>query len=148
MRFCQHPALLLLAALATDAALALDLLPVKVGSATFQVELAKTASERAKGLMFRPELPAGQGMLFVQEPGPAAFWMKNTLIALDLLYFDAKGQLVQIIAEASPCTTPTCPIYSSKATTIRYILEINAGEAARRGIQVGDPLETGLDIRP
>lgn len=120
--------------------LARDLRPVTVGPATFQVEMARTAQERARGLMFRRELPRDQGMLFVQPTGPATFWMKNTYIALDLLYFDPDGRLLQIVAEAPPCATPTCPIYPSESATVRYILEINAGEAARRGIQVGDRL--------
>ena len=79
-------------------------------------------------------------MLFVQSPGPALFWMKNTYIPLDLLYFDAGGTLLQIQADTPPCATPSCPIYPSDIDTVRYILEINAGEAARRGIHVGDRL--------
>ena len=121
-------------------AVALDLTRVTVGPATFQVEMARTAQERERGLMFRRELPKDRGMLFVQAPGPAAFWMKNTYIPLDLLYFDADGRLLQIEAGVLPCVTPTCPIYPSATATVRYILEINAGEAARRGIRIGDPL--------
>ena len=119
---------------------ATDLRPVAVGPATFQVEMAQTVQERARGLMFRRELPRDQGMLFVQPPGPTVFWMKNTYIPLDLLYFDAEGRLRQIVAEAPPCVATPCPIYPSETANIRYILEINAGEAARRGIQVGDRL--------
>jgi uncharacterized membrane protein (UPF0127 family) len=119
---------------------ALDLQQIAVGPATFQVEMARTDRERARGLMFRRELPRDQGMLFVQPPGPAAFWMKNTYIPLDLLYFDEEGRLLQIMAKTPPCATPDCPIYPSKSSNVRYILEINAGEAARRGIQVGDRL--------
>jgi len=66
--------------------------------------------------------------------------MKNTYIPLDLLYFNADGRLLQIEAGVLPCVTPTCPIYPSATATVRYILEINAGEAARRGIRIGDPL--------
>ncbi|MFO1424959.1 MAG: DUF192 domain-containing protein [Candidatus Competibacteraceae bacterium] len=127
-------------AMASRLALALDLARVTVGPAAFQVEMARTAQERERGLMFRRELPRDQGMLFVQTPGPAAFWMKNTYIPLDLLYFDADGRLLQIEAGVLPCVTPTCPVYPSAATTVRYVLEINAGEAARRGIQTGDRL--------
>ena len=121
-------------------AVALDLAPVTVGPATFQVEMARTAQERERGLMFRRELPKDRGMLFVQAPGPAAFWMKNTYIPLDLLYFDADGRLLQIEAGVLPCVTPTCPVYPSATATVRYVLEINAGETARRGIRVGDQL--------
>jgi uncharacterized membrane protein (UPF0127 family) len=130
-----------LAALMVGPVRALELTRVTVGSAAFQVEMAQTAQERERGLMFRRELPHDRGMLFVQSSGPAAFWMKNTYIPLDLLYFDADGALLQIEANTPPCTTPTCPIYPSNTVTVRYILEINAGEAARRGIRVGDRLQ-------
>ena len=133
-------ALLGLTTLIVAPVLALDLAQVTVGPATFQVEVAQTIEERQQGLMFRRELPQDQGMLFVQPPGPAAFWMKNTYIPLDLLYFDADGKLLQIRADTPPCTTPNCPIYPSATATVRYVLEINAGEAARRGIQVGNRL--------
>lgn len=129
-----------LAALMGEPVFALNLTPITVGSATFQVEMARTPEERQQGLMFRRELPRDRGMLFVQSPGPALFWMKNTYIPLDLLYFDAGGTLLQIQADTPPCTTPNCRIYPSDTDTVRYILEINAGEAARRGIQVGDRL--------
>ncbi|MER2601562.1 MAG: DUF192 domain-containing protein [Candidatus Competibacter phosphatis] len=59
---------------------------------------------------------------------------------LDLLYFDINGWLSQIEAGVPPCATPTCPLYPSDTSEVRYILEINAGEAARRGIRVGDRL--------
>ncbi|WP_295413692.1 DUF192 domain-containing protein [uncultured Thiodictyon sp.] len=113
---------------------------VRVGATTFHVELARTLDERRRGLMFRQHLSAGQGMLFVQEPDRAEFWMKNTLIPLDLLYFDDAGVLLEIVAGVPPCRQPACPTYPSQSTAIRYILELNAGEAARRAIRVGDPL--------
>jgi len=139
---------LVLITLTISAAFALDMAQVTVGPATFQVEVAKTANERAQGLMFRRELPPDQGMLFVQPPGPAVFWMKNTYLSLDLLYFDTEGRLTQIVSEAPPCRTPDCPIYPSDTAKIRYILEINAGESARRGIRVGDRLQLGSEPRP
>lgn len=129
-----------LAGLTVGFALSPDLARVTVGPATFQVEMAQTPQQRQRGLMFRREMPPDQGMLFVQPLGPAVFWMKNTYIALDLLYFDAEGRLLQIEANTPPCTTPDCPIYPSATATVRYILEINGGEAARRGIRPGDRL--------
>ncbi len=128
------------AAVSAGPAFALDTARVTVGPATFKVEMARTPQERQQGLMFRRELPQDRGMLFVQSPGPVAFWMKNTHIPLDLLYFDANGQLLQIEAGVPPCVTPSCPIYPSATATVQYILEINAGETARRGIRVGDRL--------
>ena len=133
-------ALLALTTLTAGPTFGMDLAWVTVGSATFQVEIAQTSQERERGLMFRRELPQDRGMLFVQSPGPAAFWMKNTYIPLDLLYFDADGRLSQIEANVPPCKQPNCPIYPSDTTTTRYILEINAGETARRSIQIGDQL--------
>jgi hypothetical protein len=134
-------AFLMAMTLVVEAADAPTLWRVTVGPATFRVEMARTPQERARGLMFRRELPMDRGMLFVQPTGPAVFWMKNTYIPLDLLYFDAEGRLSQIVANAPPCETPSCPMYPSAAPTVRYILEINAGEAARRGIRPGDRLE-------
>ncbi|MDQ5908346.1 MAG: uncharacterized protein QG599_437 [Pseudomonadota bacterium] len=123
-----------------NAALAMDQAQVTVGSATFQIEIAQTPGERTQGLMYRRKLPPDQGMLFVQPPGRAVFWMKNTYIPLDLLYFDAEGRLAQIVAEVPPCKTPDCPTYPSDTATIRYILELNAGAAAQHRIQIGDRL--------
>lgn len=139
----SHPKLIALASsmvLIAGSALAFDTAKITVGAAAFQVEIARSAEERGRGLMFRQEMALDQGMLFIQPIGPAAFWMKNTYIPLDLLYFDADGYLLQIQANTPPCSTAPCPIYSSAAATVRYILEINAGEAARRGIQPGDRL--------
>lgn len=140
IRFGFTALLLGLAVLTVELADALELERVTVGPAMFQVEMAKTPQERARGLMFRQELPGDRGMLFVQPPGPAVFWMKNTYIPLDLLYFDAEGRLLQIQANVPPCATLDCPVYPSATTTVRYILEINAGEANRRGIRIGDRL--------
>ncbi len=132
--------LLIVVALAGSGALARDMLRVAVGAARFNVELAQTPAQRQRGLMFRQDLPGENGMLFVQEPGPAVFWMKNTHIPLDILYFDAGGRLLEIVAAAPPCHTPACPLYPSASAAVRYILEIKGGEAARRGIQPGDHL--------
>lgn len=114
---------------------------VKVGPAVFRAELAQTTAEQLRGLMFRRQLPPDQGMLFIQPPGRAEFWMKNTLIPLDLLYFDVDGTLLEIVAAAQPCRQPQCPTYPSESAAVHYILEINGGEAARRAIKVGAQLE-------
>jgi uncharacterized membrane protein (UPF0127 family) len=119
---------------------AADSTRVQVGPATFQVEWARTDPERRRGLMFRKHLPEGQGMLFDQAPNRAEFWMKNTLIPLDLLYFDSSGTLLEVVPDVPPCRQPDCPTYPSRSTAIRYILEINGGLADRLGIQAGDPL--------
>lgn len=111
-----------------------------VGTVPFTVELARTPQERQQGLMYRMHLSERHGMLFIQpESAPVAFWMKNTYIPLDLLYFDAAGRLLEIHANVPPCTTHPCPTYLSTAP-VKYILEINGEAAARLGLKPGDRL--------
>ena len=103
----------------------------------FRVEVVDDAAERAKGLMFRESLPRFSGMLFVYETAqPVAFWMRNTLIPLDMLFFDAKGRLVSIKHDARPLDETPVP----GGDAIRYVLEINGGLAAELGIELGAEL--------
>lgn len=104
------------------------------GTARFNVEVADTAGERAKGLMLRPEMPTSAGMLFVYErPQHTAFWMKNTLIPLDMLFADVNGRVVRLHANAR--VKDETPIDGGDG--IAYVLEINGGLAARMGIAEG-----------
>ena len=76
------------------------------GVHAFTVELASTDAEREKGLMFRKELPEGQGMLFdFQRDQPVAFWMHNTLISLDMLFIRSDGRIARIAENAKPDPT-------------------------------------------
>jgi uncharacterized membrane protein (UPF0127 family) len=103
----------------------------------FRVEVVDDAAERARGLMFRDSLPRFSGMLFVYEaPQPVAFWMRNTLIPLDMLFFDAEGRLVSIKHDAQPLDETPVP----GGEAIRYVLEINGGMAAELGIDLGAEL--------
>ena len=104
----------------------------------YSVEVADDEAERARGLMFRDVLPEGHGMLFIHErEEPQAYWMKNTRIALDILYFDSHLKLVSQQRDVPPCSAGNqCPPYPSKAPA-RYVLELNAGEAARLGLYDG-----------
>ncbi len=113
----------------------------RVGHARFAVEVAASEAERERGLMYRAELAEGHGMLFVMpRPQHAAFWMKNTHVALDILYFDAHGRLAEIVPDVPPCATDPCPIYPSTGP-VRYVLELPAGSAARHGLKRGDRLK-------
>jgi uncharacterized membrane protein (UPF0127 family) len=104
------------------------------GRLQFRVEVMDDAAERSRGLMFRESLPRFAGMLFVYESAqPVAFWMRNTLIPLDMLFFDGTGRLVRIEAEARP--HDETPVVGGEA--IRYVLEINGGLAAELGIEPG-----------
>jgi uncharacterized membrane protein (UPF0127 family) len=100
----------------------------------FSVEVVDDATERARGLMFRESLPQFSGMLFVYEtPQPVAFWMRNTLIPLDMLFFDDSGTLTRIHEGAVPHDETPIP----GGDGIRYVLEINGGLAASLGIDLG-----------
>lgn len=111
---------------------------VEVGGARYTVEIADDDAERARGLMFREHLPADAGMLFIHEgEAPRSYWMMNTRIPLDILYFDAERRLVAQRRDTQPCPPATqCPSYPSGAPA-RYVLELNAGEAARLGLEQG-----------
>ncbi len=111
----------------------------------FSVELASTPQEQALGLMFRDSMAADHGMLFVFPSATTRnFWMKNTRIPLDIFYFDANLRLVSVTQNAQPCRTPQCPGYSS-AGPARYVLELNAGQAAELEVKPGDELVLDLD---
>ncbi|MBP7003482.1 MAG: DUF192 domain-containing protein [Amaricoccus sp.] len=100
----------------------------------FQVEVADDDAERARGLMFRESLPRFGGMLFVYDTAqPVAFWMKNTLIPLDMLFFDASGRLVSVHENAVPGDLTAIPGHGD----VQFVLELNGGAAARLGIAAG-----------
>lgn len=106
----------------------------------FSVELATNEAAREQGLMMRTSLAADRGMLFVfPDTAQRGFWMKNTLIPLDILYFDADRKLVSAQLDVPPCKADPCPIYPS-AGPARYVLELSAGTAKRVGVRDGDML--------
>jgi uncharacterized membrane protein (UPF0127 family) len=103
----------------------------------FDVDVAVTGEQRRRGLMWREYLAPGSGMLF--DFGYArliSMWMKDTLIPLDMLFVDAAGNIVDIKDSVTPRSTQTI----RGALPARYVLEINGGEAALRGIASGDRL--------
>lgn len=106
----------------------------------FSTEFATTDATRAQGLMNRTELAADHSMLFVfADTDQRWFWMKNTLIPLDILYFDADRKLVSMQLDVPPCKADPCPSYPSDRPA-RYVLELPAGTASRIGAAVGDEL--------
>ncbi len=114
----------------------------------FRVELATTNAQRERGLMYRTSLPADQGMLFVfPYDAPQAFWMKNTLIPLDMLFFDKQHKLVSMQLDVPPCKADPCPVYPSGKPVV-YVLELSAGTAARLGITIGDTFSLKGRIGP
>jgi uncharacterized membrane protein (UPF0127 family) len=108
------------------------------GTARIAVELARTDAERQRGLMYREHLDDDKGMLFVFEGmGEHAFWMKNTLIPLDMIHIDDQRRIVGIVADATPLSTRPLSIGMPSA----YVLEVRGGLAKARGMAVGDTVE-------
>jgi len=102
---------------------------------TFSVELATTPAQRARGLMYRRRLPPDHGMLFDFDGiGDRAMWMKNTYVALDILFLEADGRIWSI----APHTTPLSETIIPAQGPIRAALELNAGTCRLLGIEVGD----------
>lgn len=114
---------------------------VELAGHRYAIEVADDDAERARGLMFRDTMGADQGMLFIHDrQQPQAYWMKNTKIPLDILYFDSGRKLVAQQRDVPPCSLgDACPSYPSNAPA-RYVLELNAGEAARIKLEDGAEL--------
>jgi uncharacterized protein len=107
----------------------------------FQVEVMRTAEEKARGLMFRQFLPEDRGMLFdFEREQPVSMWMRNTYIPLDMLFIKSDGVVHHIHERAQPLDET--PI--SSRGDVRFVLEINGGAAAKLGLKAGDRVSHGL----
>ncbi len=102
--------------------------------ARITLELALTPEEITQGLMYRPSLAADRGMLFLFEAAyPHRFWMKNTLIPLDIIFLDEHGTVVDLVAGAQPCHSEPCPTFTP-AQPVSAVLELSVGTAAAHGL--------------
>ncbi len=111
------------------------------GNNCFQAELAVTETQREKGLMNRDKLESDKGMLFIfEKEGIYSFWMKNTLIPLDMIWLNSNKEIVFIATDVQPCKTLICPSTVPQAKA-KYVLEINAGIVQKIGLKVGDIME-------
>jgi uncharacterized membrane protein (UPF0127 family) len=111
------------------------------GSSCFKVELALTPEQQAMGLMNRTHLDADKGMLFIfSQDGIYPFWMKNTLIPLDMIWMGSGGRVVFIAKDEQPCGPLECPAINPEVPA-RYVLEVNAGAAERIGLVEGEKIE-------
>ncbi|MBU1868391.1 DUF192 domain-containing protein [Patescibacteria group bacterium] len=109
-------------------------------SRCFNVELAVSPLEQSRGLMFREYLGEDEGMLFVySQDSIHSFWMKNTLIPLDIIWISEGKRVVYISESVQPCVTSICPIVRSDSKA-RYVMELNAGTVEKIGLEIGDTL--------
>ncbi len=108
--------------------------------AIYVLELARTPEEQAQGLMFRESLPERSGMLFpFADASVHKFWMKNTMIPLDMIWLDGAGRVLFISANTPPCKADPCPSYGPD-TAAASVLEIAGGKAEREKVTVGATL--------
>ena len=127
---------LAVAAAAQDGPQKLAQVRLNAGIHNINAELATTPGQREIGLMFRTALPTGDGMLFVfEQPGQQCFWMKNTLIPLSVAFIADDGSVVNIDDMKPQTLDGHC-----SAKPVRYVLEMNVGWFAKRGIKAGSKL--------
>lgn len=104
----------------------------------FRVEVAATPQQQGRGLMFRTTMGPDEGMIFpMNPPRDAAFWMKNTVMSLDIIYIGVDGRISNIAANTTPYSEMPIP----SAGPVKGVLELNAGRAAELGIVPGDRVE-------
>jgi uncharacterized protein len=107
---------------------------------TYALEVVRTPEEQAQGLMFRESLAEKTGMLFpFGDKAVHRFWMKNTMIPLDMIWMDADGRVIFVSADTPPCKADPCPTYGPDAPATS-VLEIAGGKAAKEKIIVGSVL--------
>ena len=108
------------------------------------VEIAASQIERERGLMYRSNLDAKQGMLFVYaNQKPRSVWMKNTYLPLDVLFLAADGSIISMLDNLPPCEKDPCTVYDSK-TAANYMLELNAGFIKQHQLKIGQKLHLPL----
>jgi len=120
--------------------------PIRTGGGTIELQnlqVARTSEAQARGLMGRTSLPPDGGMAFVfDQETTAAFWMKDTLIPLSILFWQGDGRIIDIL-DMRPCRADPCPVYRASAPYVGAI-EMNRGAFERLGVEVGDTLEYQL----
>ena len=103
--------------------------------AVYRLELATVPEDQAQGLMYRENLPEKTGMLFLfAELAPHHFWMKNTMIPLDIIWLDENGKVLFVSANTPPCKADPCPTYGTDQP-VRMVLELAGGMAAKERVE-------------
>jgi len=101
----------------------------------YMVEVASTQKQLQRGLMYRESMSEDQGMLFKYRPKQeVSMWMKNTILSLDMLFIDSTGSIINIVKNTTPLSQRTIP----SGGVVLGVLELNAGQADKHGMQVGD----------
>lgn len=119
---------------------------VMPSGAVYSVEVARTPEETSQGLMYRESLAPRTGMIFLFSDSSAHhFWMKNTMIPLDIIWMDGSGKVLFVSANTPPCRSDPCPTYGPDMAA-SVVLEIAGAAAAAEGVQVGSNLKLS-DIR-
>jgi hypothetical protein len=119
---------------------------IKLDDKFLEVQIAETAPEKARGLMFQDMLPYDQGMLFVFEaPGKRSMWMLNMQFSLDIIWFDKNGNVVEIKTNVPPCKTPleimSCDSAPVSSDNAKYVLEVTSGFIDKFSIDSDSKLE-------
>ncbi len=130
------------ASAAASGAATAALVPLTVQTAAgprrFRVAVARTAEEQARGLMFRETMPADEGMIFPMDPPrPASFWMKNTILPLDMIFIRADGTIARVAERTVPYSLDTV----DSGEPVAAVLELNGGAAAAAGMAPGDTVK-------
>ena len=111
-----------------------------VADYVIELEVARTESQKAMGLMYRTSLADNRGMLFLFEPSQTVnFWMKNVRIPLDMLFL-RDGKVKAIAASVPPCNINPCPTYGSQ-TAVNQVIELRGGRASELGLKVGETVK-------
>ncbi len=114
------------------------------GGHCFEVELVTTSKEKEMGLMFRESLDSNKGMLFIfEQPGIYSFWMKNTLVPLDIIWISEDFKVVFISENTQPCLEKECVLVEPNRQA-KYVLEVKGGTSARIGLRVGGEVSVNL----
>jgi uncharacterized membrane protein (UPF0127 family)/multidrug transporter EmrE-like cation transporter len=117
---------------------------VCINDKCFSVEIAQTSTKIERGLMYRTQLDSDKGMLFIFEKEDVyPFWMKNTLIPLDIIWISQDKKIVFMGENVQPCKTFVCP-QTDPGVAAKYVLEINAGVAKQADFAVGDEVKISL----
>lgn len=139
IRKCFLFSFLFLTACASDRDLAAGQNQVCFQEQCLNVELAQTKGELTKGLQFRENMDRNAGMLFIfPQNDTYDFWMKDTLMPLDIIWISEDKKVIYISENTPPCRQEQCPVYGPGQELSRYVLEVNAGAANRLGIKIGD----------